>query len=39
MLGRVSRAVQTELYQDADALLAGLRNLSAAASPTDALQI
>ena len=38
-LGRVSRAVQTALYQDAEALLAGLRNLSAAASPTDALQI
>ena len=38
-LGRVSRAVQTALYQDAAALLAGLRNLSAAASPTDALQI
>ena len=38
-LGRVSRAVQTALYQDAEALFAGLRNLSAAASPTDALQI
>jgi hypothetical protein len=34
-LGRV----QTALYQDAAALLAGLRNLSVAASPTDALQI
>jgi hypothetical protein len=38
-LGRVSRAVQTAVYQDAEALLVGLRNLSAAASPTDALQI
>ncbi|MBV8106155.1 MAG: phasin family protein [Hyphomicrobiales bacterium] len=38
-LGRVSRAVQTALYQDAAALLAGLRHLSTAASPTDALQI
>ena len=38
-LGRVSRAVQTALYQEAAALLAGLRNLSAAATPTDALQI
>jgi hypothetical protein len=38
-LGRVSRAVQTALYQDAEALLAGLRNLSTAASPTDALQV
>jgi hypothetical protein len=37
--GRVSRAVQTALYQDGEALLAGLRSLSAAASPTDALQI
>jgi hypothetical protein len=35
----ISRAVQTALYQDAEALLAGLRNLSAAASPTDVLQI
>src|SRR5580704_4561613 len=36
--GRVSRAVQTALYQDAEALLAGLRNLSAAgrASPRNA---
>ena len=38
-LGRVSRAVQTALYQDAEALLAGLRNLSTAASPTDALHV
>ena len=38
-LGRISRAVQTALYQDAEALLAGLRNLSAAASPTDVLHI
>ena len=38
-LGRVSRAVQTALYQDAEALLAGLRNLSTAASPTDAFQV
>ena len=38
-LGRISRAVQTALYQDAEALLAGLRNLSAAASPTEVLHI
>jgi len=38
-VSRISRAVQTALYQDAEALLAGLRNLSTAASPTDALQI
>ena len=37
--GHVSRAFQTALYQDAEALLAGLRSLSAAASPTDALQV
>jgi hypothetical protein len=37
--GRISRAVQTALYRDAEALLAGLRNLSAAASPTDVLHI
>jgi hypothetical protein len=37
--GRISRAVRTALYQDAEALLAGLRNLSAAASPTDVLHI
>jgi hypothetical protein len=38
-LGRVSRAVQTAVYQDAEALLVGLRDLAAAASPKDALQI
>jgi hypothetical protein len=38
-IGRVSRAVQTAVYQDTEALLVGLQNLSAAASPTDALQI
>ena len=31
--------VQTALYQDVAVLFAGLRNLSAAATPTDALQI
>src|ERR1700758_2829271 len=34
-LGRVSRAVQTAVYQDAEALLVGLRDLAAAASPKD----
>ncbi len=37
--GKISRAVQTALNQDAEALLAGLGKLTAAASPTDALQI
>jgi hypothetical protein len=37
--GHISRAVYAALYQDAEALLAGLRNLSAAASPTDVLQV
>ena len=37
--GKISRAVQTALYQDAEALLAGLGRLTAAASPTDALQV
>ncbi len=37
--GHISRAVHTALYQDAEALLAELRNLSAAASPTDVLQV
>ena len=39
-LGRVSSSRSRQrFYQDAAALLAGLRNRSAAASPTDALQI
>jgi hypothetical protein len=37
--GKIGRALQTALYQDAEALLAGLGQLSAAASPTDALRI
>jgi len=37
--GKVARAVQTAVYQDAEALLAGLGKLSAATSPTDAFEI
>jgi hypothetical protein len=38
-LGKISRAVHTAVYQDAEALLAGLGKLSAAASPSDAFAI
>jgi hypothetical protein len=37
--GKIGRALQTSLYQDAEALLAGVGKLTAAASPADALQI
>ena len=37
--GKFGRALQTALYQDAEALLAGVGKLAAAASPTEALQI
>jgi len=37
--GKISRAFQTALHQDAAALLAGLSHLSAAASPTDAFRV
>jgi hypothetical protein len=37
--GKIGRALQTAICQDAEALLAGVGKLTAAASPTDALQI
>jgi Phasin protein len=37
--GKIGRALQIALYQDADALFAAVGKLTSAASPTDVLQI
>lgn len=37
--GKIGRALQTALFQDAEAMLAGVGKLTAASSPMEALQI